>query len=313
MILFGPIPSRRLGRSLGINNISPKVCSYSCVYCQVGLTTKISVEPQEFYSPMIIYTEVKERLKDLKSNKERIDYISFVPDGEPTLDVNLYETIQLLQDFGIKIAVFTNSSLIWKKEVQEALKLADYVSVKIDAINESTWKHINHPALSLNLNKILEGILEFKEIYNGTLVTETMLIDGMNDNEDELIKVAHFIVKVDPEIAYLTIPTRPTPLKNIHSPEKLKTIYAYKIIKSIYSHTELLNDYEGNEFSVRSETEEGLISIMAVHPMRKDAVQKYLKKSNSNWNTITKLIEEKKIKELEYDGNTFYKKNQLNN
>jgi wyosine [tRNA(Phe)-imidazoG37] synthetase (radical SAM superfamily) len=308
-ILFGPIPSRRLGRSLGINNIPPKVCSYSCVYCQVGLTTKISVEPQEFYSPMIIYTEVKERLKDLKSNKERIDYLSFVPDGEPTLDVNLYETIQLLQDFGIKIAVFTNSSLIWKKEVQEALKLADYVSVKIDAINESTWKHINHPALSLNLNKILDGILEFKEIYNGTLVTETMLIDGMNDNEDELIKVAHFIVKVDPEIAYLTIPTRPTPLTNIHRPERVKTKNVYRIVKSIFNNTELLDEYEGNEFSTSSETEESLISIMAVHPMRKDAVEKYLKKSNSNWKTVKKLMDEQKIKELDYDGNIFYKKN----
>ncbi len=308
-ILFGPIPSRRLGRSLGINNIPPKVCSYSCVYCQVGLTTEISVEPHEFYSPMIIYTEVRDRLKDLKFNKERIDYLSFVPDGEPTLDVNLYETIQLLQDFGIKIAVFTNSSLIWKKEVQEALNLADYVSVKIDAINESTWKHINHPALSLNLNKILDGILQFKEIYKGTLVTETMLIDGMNDNEDELIKVAHFIVKADPEIAYLTIPTRPTPLANIHSPERTKTKNAYRIVKSIFNRTELLDEYEGNEFSISSETEESLISIMAVHPMRKDAVEKYLKKSNSNWNTVTKLIEEKKIKKLIYDGNTFYKKN----
>lgn len=309
MIVFGPIPSRRLGRSLGINNIPPKVCSYSCVYCQVGLTTQLSIEQKEYYLPMIMYTEIKERISELKSNKERIDYLSFVPDGEPTLDLNLYETIQLIQDFGIKIAVFTNSSLIWKKEVQATLNLVDYVSIKIDAIDETTWKQINHPALSLNLNKILDGILDFKEKYNGTLVTETMLIDGLNDNEDELIKVAHFIVKVDPEIAYLTIPTRPTPLKNIHRPDKTKTINAYRIIKSIYNNTELLNEYEGNEFSTGSETEKSLISIMAVHPMRKDAVEKYLKKSNSNWNTVSKLIEEKKIKELIYDGNTFYKKN----
>ena len=308
-LVFGPIPSRRLGRSLGINNIPPKVCSYSCVYCQVGLTTNLSIERNEYYSPMIIYTEVRDRLNEIRNNKERIDYLSFVPDGEPTLDVNLYETTQLLQDFGIKIAVFTNSSLIWKKEVREALKLADYVSVKIDAINESTWKHINHPAISLNINKILDGILEFKEIFNGTFVTETMLIDGMNDNEDELIKIAHFIVKVDPEIAYLTIPTRPTPLKNIHSPERTKTKNVYRIVKSIFNNTELLDEYEGNEFSISSETEESLISIMAVHPMRKDAVEKYLKKSNSNWTTVKKLMDEQKIKELDYNGSKFYKKN----
>ena len=309
LIVFGPIPSRRLGRSLGINNIPPKICSYSCVYCQVGLTTQISFERKEYYSPLTVYTEVKDRLKELKINKEQINYLSFVPDGETTLDINLYETIQSLQDFGTKIAVFTNSSLIWKKEVQTALSLADYVSVKIDAIDETTWRHINHPALSLNLNKILDAMLSFKEKYNGTLVTETMLIDGLNDNEDELIKIGHFIVKIDPEIAYLTIPTRPTPLKNIHRPDRTKTINAYRIMKSVYNNTELLNEYEGNEFSISNEIEESLISILAVHPMRKDAVEKYLEKSNSNWNTITKLIEEKRIRELEYDGNTFYKKN----
>ena len=308
MIVFGPIPSRRLGRSLGINNIPPKVCSYSCVYCQVGLTTQLSIDRKEFYKPMMIYNEVKNRLDELKMKNERIDYLSFVPDGEPTLDVNLSETIQLLQDFGIKIAVFTNSSLIWKKEVKAALNFADYVSVKIDAIDEITWRHINHPSSSISLDKILNGIVDFKETYNGTLVTETMLIEGLNDNEDELIKIGHFIVKVDPEIAYLTIPTRPTPFKNIHSPDQKKTLASYEIIKSVYNNTELLNAYEGNEFSISSETEESLISIMAVHPMRKDAVEKYLKKTNSNWNTIKKLVEEDKIEELFYDGNTFYKR-----
>lgn len=308
-ILFGPIPSRRLGRSLGINNIPPKVCSYSCVYCQVGLTTHLSIERQEYYSPMLIYTDIKDRLYELKIKNEFVDYLSFVPDGEPTLDVNLAQTIQLLQDFGIKIAVFTNSSLIWKREVQDTLRLADYVSIKVDTTDELTWRKINRPSPKLNLNKILDGILEFKEKYSGKLVTETMLIDGINDNEDDLIKIAHFIVKIEPEIAYITVPTRPTPIKDIHSPDKQKTISIYKIFESIYPNTELLNAYEGNEFSIAGETEKDLVSIMAVHPMRKDAVETYLSKSNSNWDIIKKLIEEEKIKELVYDGNTFYKKN----
>jgi wyosine [tRNA(Phe)-imidazoG37] synthetase (radical SAM superfamily) len=309
MILFGPIPSRRLGRSLGINNIPPKVCSYSCVYCQVGLTTHLSIERKAFYSPMMIYTNVKDRLDELKIKKEMVDFISFVPDGEPTLDINLTETIHLLQDFGIRIAVFTNSSLIWKNEVQEALKLAHYVSLKIDTTDEITWKKINRPSPLLNLNRILDGILEFKDNFSGKLVTETMLISDLNDNEDDLIKIAHFIVKVEPEIAYLTIPTRPTPLINIHRPEYEKTITIFKIFKSIYSKSELLNAYEGNEFSTGPETESALMSIMAVHPMRKDAVEIYLSNSNSDWNVVKKLIKEEKIKELDYDGNTFYKKN----
>ncbi len=309
MILFGPIPSRRLGRSLGINNIPPKVCSYSCVYCQVGLTTHLSIELKEYYSPMLIYNDVKDRLYELIFKNEVVDYLSFVPDGEPTLDINLAQTIHLLQDFGIKIAVFTNSSLIWKKEVQKTLGLADYVSIKVDTTNEVTWRKINSPSQKLNLNRILDGILEFKQNYSGKLVTETMLIDEMNDNEDELKKIAHFIVKVEPEMAYLTIPTRPTPLKGIHSPAHEKAVSIYKIFQSIYPKVELLNTYEGNEFSAGSETEKALISILAVHPMRRDAIDTYLSNTNSNWDMIKKLIEEDKIKELDYDGKTFYKKN----
>jgi wyosine [tRNA(Phe)-imidazoG37] synthetase (radical SAM superfamily) len=307
-ILFGPIPSRRLGRSLGINNIPPKVCSYSCVYCQVGLTTHLSIDREEYYSPRMIYLDVKDRLNELKSNNETVDYLSFVPDGEPTLDINLAHTIQLLKEFRIKIAVFTNSSLIWKKNVQETLKLADYVSIKVDSTDEIIWRKINRPSHKLSLKRILEGILEFKENYNGKLVTETMLIDGMNDNEDDLIKTAHFVKKVKPQMAYLTIPTRPTPSKNIHSPSKEKALSIYQIFKSIYSLTQLLNMYEGNEFSIAGETENALISIMAVHPMRKDAVEYYLSKVNLNWDLINKLLAEEKIKELEYEGSVFYKK-----
>ncbi|OQY73751.1 MAG: radical SAM protein [Ignavibacteriales bacterium UTCHB2] len=308
-MLFGPIPSRRLGRSLGINNIPAKVCSYSCVYCQVGLTTTLSVEQREFYSPNLIYADVRKRLEELKADNEAVDYLSFVPDGEPTLDINLADTIYMLKNFGIKIAVFTNSSLIWKKEVQEALNLADYVSVKIDSIDEATWKKINHPSHKLDLNKILDGILEFKKNYSGKLVTETMLISGINDNDDDLIKTSHYIVKVEPDIAYLTVPTRPTPIKNIRAPKPEKSISIFKIFKSIYPKTELLNVYEGNEFSITDEIEEGLVSIMAVHPMRKDAVENYLLRSKSDWSVIDKLIETEKIIEIEYDGNIFYKNN----
>lgn len=309
MIVFGPIPSRRLGRSLGINNIPSKFCSYSCVYCQVGLTTKLSIDRKEFFSPMMIYTSVKDRLNEIKISNDIVDYLSFVPDGEPTLDSNLAETIQLLQNFGIKIAVFTNASLIWKKDVQMALNFADYVSLKIDSIDERTLQKINRPHKSLSLQKILEGLLEFKQNYSGKLVTETMLIDGLNDNEDDLIKTAHFVVKISPQIAYLTVPTRPTPLKDIHSPSKKMRVSAYRIFKSIYANTELLDNYEGNEFSTGIEPEQNLINIMAVHPMRRDAVENYLSKINSDWSVIRKLIKEEKIIELEYDGNLFYKKN----
>jgi wyosine [tRNA(Phe)-imidazoG37] synthetase (radical SAM superfamily) len=305
-VVFGPVPSRRLGRSLGINNIIGKVCSFSCVYCQAGLTKKLLAGQKNYYSPMIIYAEVKKRLEELKADNEKIDFLSIVPNGEPTLDMNLEETLYLLQDFGIKTAVFTNSSLIWKKEVQFALKLADYVSIKMDAADDFTWKKINRPHPSLNLNNILKGISEFRENYKGRFVTETMLIKDYNDNEDDLIKIGHFIVQIKPDIAYVTIPTRPAALKGIHSPGIQKTYSAFRIIKSVYPDTQLLNIYEGNEFTVRDNTGDSLLSIISVHPMRKDAVENYLSRTNTDWQIITRLIEEDEIKEINYEGKTFF-------
>jgi wyosine [tRNA(Phe)-imidazoG37] synthetase (radical SAM superfamily) len=134
MITFGPVPSRRLGRSLGINNIPPKICTYSCIYCQLGKTLKMKIEPQVFYSPTEIFREVEDKVKKSKEKGELIDYLTFVPDGEPTLDINLGQEIKLIKPLGIKIAVITNSSLIDKKIVRENLMKADLISFKIDSV-----------------------------------------------------------------------------------------------------------------------------------------------------------------------------------
>jgi len=125
MIAFGPVPSRRLGRSLGVNNIPPKVCTYSCVYCQVGRTIRMQVERRVFYGPEEILQAARDKVERARESGEPIDYLTFVPDGEPTLDVNLGREIELLRSLGIKIAVITNASLIWREDVREALMKAD--------------------------------------------------------------------------------------------------------------------------------------------------------------------------------------------
>jgi len=118
-IVFGPVPSRRLGRSLGINNIPPKECSYACVYCQLGNTIKLKIAREEFYSTEQIVEETSELINKVDSEKNKINFLTIVPDGEPTLDLNLGDTIKALQQFNIKIAVITNSSLLDNKRLEQ--------------------------------------------------------------------------------------------------------------------------------------------------------------------------------------------------
>ena len=144
-IPFGPIPSRRLGRSLGINNIPPKICTYSCIYCQVGKTYDLTKKRREFYEVEEIKNQVFKKISDSKKQKEKIDFLSFVSDGEPTLDINLGREIELLKDSKIPVAVITNASLIDQSDVREDLSKADWVSIKIDAVDEAIWKTVNCP------------------------------------------------------------------------------------------------------------------------------------------------------------------------
>lgn len=172
---FGPVPSRRLGRSLGINNIPAKTCPYSCVYCQLGKTVNMTMERQSFYEPEDIFEEVKRKCIEATSRDERIDYLTFVPDGEPTLDANLGEEISLLKRIRISIAVLTNASLIWQDNVKEDLLGANLVSLKVDAVSEDLWRKINRPYKSLKLNAILEGVRDFAKEFKGTIISEPCL------------------------------------------------------------------------------------------------------------------------------------------
>jgi len=308
-IVFGPIPSRRLGRSLGINHIPPKVCSYSCVYCQIGLTNSMSVERKAFYTIDEIVNEVFERVNQLKNSDEKIDYISFVPDGEPTLDINLGCLIQRLKPLGIKIAVITNSSLLWNKDVRTNLKDANWVSVKIDTIDEKLWRKINRPNRKLDLQKILDGIKSFSASYNGILVTETMLVNEINDDENSLITTAEFISKVNPDKAYLLVPTRPPAEKFVEPSSEENLNRAYQIFNSSIENVELLFTGGEIDFTFSSDAEKELLSILAVHPMSLKAVQAFLSKAKADWQLVDDLIQNKILKEVEYSANKFLVRN----
>ncbi|MEA3453353.1 MAG: radical SAM protein [Candidatus Caldatribacteriota bacterium] len=306
MITFGPVPSRRLGRSLGINNIPPKICTYSCIYCQLGKTLKMKIEPQVFYSPSEIFREVEDKVKKSKEKGELIDYLTFVPDGEPTLDINLGQEIKLIKPLGIKIAVITNSSLIDKKIVRGNLREADLISFKIDSVEEEIWRKVDRPNRNLSLKDILNSMLKFKENFKGKIITETMLVKGINDNSQYIKKVADFLAKLKPSRAYLSIPIRPPAENRVQSPSEEVINQNYHIFKEKVDHVECLIGYEGNAFAFTGEVEEDILSITSVHPMREDAVKDFLERANSDWLVIEKLIKQGKLVESEYEGHKFY-------
>jgi wyosine [tRNA(Phe)-imidazoG37] synthetase (radical SAM superfamily) len=309
MITFGPIPSRRLGRSLGINNIPPKVCSYSCIYCQVGATDLMSISRKEFFSPEEIINEVAEKVNHLQQAGEKIDYLTFVPEGEPTLDINLGRTIRGLKSFGIKIAVITNSSLLWDEEVQKDLLNADWVSVKIDSVDEELWHKIDRPNGKLQLKKIISGIKTFASSFKGTLVTETMIVKGINDSIEKIKRTAETIFEIAPDKSYILVPTRPPAEKNIEPPDEENLNMIYQIYHSLLQNVELLTYSEGTNFSFSSDAEKELLCILAVHPMKKEAVEEFLARANTPWNIVDELIKNNLLKKVTYSNNIFFIKN----
>ena len=230
-LVFGPVPSRRLGCSLGINNIPPKICTYSCVYCQLGKTHHVQINRESFYSPVEIRKVVEKTVRATLKRQEHIDYLTFVPDGEPTLDDNLGDAIVTCRQLGIKTAVITNASLLWQEEVREDLVNSDYVSLKIDAVHEDIWRRINRPSKSVQLENILEGIIDFSHEFTGTLVTETMLIHTLNDTIQELTDIASFIAKVHPQISYIALPIRPPAEKWVQTPDEKTITMAHEIFR----------------------------------------------------------------------------------
>ena len=303
---FGPVPSRRLGRSLGINNIPAKVCSYACVYCQLGKTLHNQIERTPFYRVEDLVTSAKMRIEAAKEKNEMIDYLAFVPDGEPTLDSNLDDEIEALRRFGIQIVVISNASLIWRKDVRQDLCRADWVSLKVDAATQHVWHKINRANKSLKLDDIQRGMIDFKSGFQGFYATETMLVEEVNDSEEELENIAAFLQKIEPTKSYISISTRPPAEGWVKAPKEEVLMMAYQIFADHGIDTELIVGYEGDSFAFTGNTKSDLLSITSVHPMRKEAVEAFLKKANSSWDIIADLIREEKLLELEYNSHTYY-------
>jgi wyosine [tRNA(Phe)-imidazoG37] synthetase (radical SAM superfamily) len=259
-----------------------------------------------FYKTEEIYAAVKEKIDAAHELGEAIDYLTFVPDGEPTLDAHLADMIESLKSLGLPIAVISNASLIWRADVRKTLQLADWVSLKVDSVDEAVWRRINQPHDNLQLDIILDGIQQFATEYQGDLATETMLVRGVNEHLAEIEKTAAFLGNLAPDVSYISIPTRPPAQAQVQPPSEEKINQAFQIISKQVKNTEYLIGYEGDAFAYTGDIERDLLSITSVHPMREQAVQELLQKAGAGWDVVQRLLSEGKLKKVDFANKHFY-------
>jgi wyosine [tRNA(Phe)-imidazoG37] synthetase (radical SAM superfamily) len=305
MIAFGPVPSRRLGRSLGINHIPPKVCTYSCAYCQVGRTTRLRTLRRGFRDPDQVARVVEHRLEAARRAGERVDYLTFVPDGEPTLDLGLGPMIRALRPLGVPVAVVTNGSLLDREDVRRDLAEADWVSIKVDTVDSERWCQVNRPHGRLQLASILDGMHAFAADFAGRVATETMLLAGINDGEAELRATASFIGGLRPHRAYLAVPTRPPAERWVRPAAAESVARAYEVFRGLAGKVELLVGYEGDEFAATGDPRQDLLSITAVHPMREQAVGRLLRQTGASWRVVDDLVRCGELVRVTYGGHSY--------
>jgi wyosine [tRNA(Phe)-imidazoG37] synthetase (radical SAM superfamily) len=236
--IFGPVPSRRLGQSLGIDLIPPKTCTYDCLYCQVGRTTCLTAEPGLF----VPTGEVIEELKDV-IEKTHPDTITLAGSGEPTLHSEIDQVISLVKDVtDTRVALLTNGSLLWRKEVRDRVLGADLIMPTLTTVFEKTFRKIHRPHRGLELPSIIEGLKELRKEYGGVVLLEIVLLSGINDNMKELEGMKDVIEDISPDKIQLNTVVRPPsdhsamPL-NMAQMEKIRDFFGEKaeIIASVSS------------------------------------------------------------------------------
>ena len=300
--VFGPVPSRRLGRSLGISPIPKKTCNYSCIYCQLGRTDKMSNERKEFFPVQDMLEEFEQYLKD----SDKFDVVSIVGEGEPTLYLKLGELLRGVKKRTDKpVVVITNSALMSDPEVRKDLMEADIVMPSLDSCDEKTWKRIDRPHGRLDYEKSYEGLIEFSKAFTGQIFMEIMLMDGINDDEASLLKFKELLKNIRYDKLYINTPVRPPAesYAKVSSPEALAR--ACELLDGIS--IEALAG--GGFFSEIEDDYEAILSIIGRHPMNQYEIGGFLesREAENAEALFERLAEDPAVRLMEYKGYVTYR------
>ena len=205
--LYGPVPSRRLGRSLGIDLVPHKICTYDCIYCQIGDTTEKTLARKEYVPVREIIEEVG---RFLKEGAPSVDHLSLSGSGEPTLHSQIRSVIEGIRAItSIPVAVITNGSLLCEEEVRQDLLRADIVLPSLDAVSSDVFMRINRPLPGFSVEKVIEGLVEFRKVYKGQIWLEILFCKGINDGKEELMRMKKVVDRIQPDLIHLNTVVRP--------------------------------------------------------------------------------------------------------
>jgi wyosine [tRNA(Phe)-imidazoG37] synthetase (radical SAM superfamily) len=230
--VFGPVPSRRLGRSLGVDPVPLKTCNFNCVYCQLGRSRPVINERREYHPAEAILVEVDGALR--RHRPGAIDWITFVGSGEPLLHTRLgWMLRQVKARTRIPVAVITNGALLTEREVRQDLAAADAVLPSLDAGNADLFRRINRAHPRLTLDRHVEGLVAFAREYRGKLWPEVMLVRGLNDTEQALREIAACLARIGPDEIHVNLPARPPVEPWVEPPDDEGLMRAIAILEAV--------------------------------------------------------------------------------
>ena len=300
--IFGPVPSRRLGFSLGIDTIPFKTCSLDCIYCQLGRTTNKTVERKEYIKAEKILKELEKVLEKGK----RIDYITFSGSGEPTLNSKIGEMIKRIKKLtSIPVAVLTNGTLLYLPQMQEELSQADIVIPSLDAVSQDIFKKVNRPHPSLNIDRIISGISSFSKEFKGKIWLEIMLVKGINDSLEEMRKTAKITEDINIEKIQLNTVVRP-PAEEFAQALSLEELKGIKAI--LGEKCEIIAEFKREQQKAyKKDVEDVILTMVKRRPVTVDDIANSL---GVHQNEVIKYMEvlerESKVKNKLYDGRRYY-------
>lgn len=300
--IYGPVPSRRLGFSLGVDIIPFKTCSLDCIYCQLGPTSRKTIRRKEYFSSARILSQIKKKI----SSGQRIDYITFSGSGEPTLNTAIGKLIREIKKItSIPVAVLINSTLISQKSVRKALMAADLVVPSLDAATQEAFVQVNRPHSSLNIDKIIKGLQMFRQEFKGSIWLEIMLVKGVNDSPSHLRKLKDAAASINPDIIQLNTVIRP-PAEKFARPLILRELE--KLKKLFGENCEIIAEFDKKAQIPASENlERAIFSLIQRRPVTLSDISASLgKHKNEIIKYLNFLLEEDKIKLVIHKGLKYY-------